>query len=430
VTTISRSPGRADPKVGADLRRFWGAYAVSALGSGVGTGALPLVAILVLHATAWQVSQLAVLAGLAGVAVTFPLGARLEFARKRPAMIAADLLRFTALASVPAAALAGRLTYGQLCVVAVAQTAGTIVSTAAATSYLKTLAPPDARAAVNSRLETTTWTASTLGPPVGGVLATAITPIASVGVDALSFLLSALGWSRIRHHEPPPVATGGGGRTAEMVAGWRYIFAHRSSGRRVLLRLYLNAAVFGGLIMASSPLIAVYLLTTLHLSPLQYGIALGVPCAAGAAGSLLAPKVIRWAGLDRTLVWAGAARCVWMSPMLLARPGTTGLLLIIGADSALLFCAGVFNPVFATYRMNITADTHLTRVVAAWSITGKVVQPACIAAAGALAAATSIRTAIGVLATLLLATAMLLPWPLTHSSADEDPPRSKEDAAV
>jgi hypothetical protein len=257
-----------------------------------------------------------------------------------------------------------------------------------------------------------------------------MTPIASVSVDAFSFLLSALGWRRIRHHETPPATPNGGGRTGEMVAGWRYIFAHRTSGRRVLLRLYLNAAVFGGLIMASSPLIAVYLLNTLHLSPLQYGIALGVPCAAGAAGSLLAPKLIRWTGLPRTLVWFGAARCVWMSPMLLARPGTTGLMVIIAADSALLFCAGVFNPVFATYRMNITADTHLTRVVAAWSITGKVVQPACIAAAGALAAATGIRTAIGVLAILLLATAVLLPWPLTSSSTPDPSTRSKEDTAA
>jgi MFS family permease len=240
TTTVSRSTGAADRPVGADLRRFWAAYAVSALGSGVGAGALPLVAILVLHATAWQVSQLAVLAGLAGVAVTFPLGARLEFARKRPAMITADLVRFAALASVPATAVADMLTYGQLCVVAVAQTAGTIVSTAAATSYLKTLAPPDARAVVNSRLETTTWTASTLGPPTGGLLATALSPIASVSVDSFSFLLSALGWRRIRHHETPPARTGGGGRTGEMVAGWRYIFAHRTSGRRMLLRVYLT----------------------------------------------------------------------------------------------------------------------------------------------------------------------------------------------
>lgn len=392
--------------VRGDLGRFWAAYAVSALGSGVGTGALPLVAILVLHASAWQVSQLAVLAGLAGVAVTIPLGPRIEFHRKRPAMIGADLARFAALASVPAAAVCGLLTYGQLCLVAVVQTAGTIVSTAAGTSYVKGLAPPQLRVAVNARLETTTWTASTLGPPAGGMLATAVSPIASVGVDAASFLLSAAGWRRIRHREPAPARPAGGGRLlGEAVAGWQYIFAHR-----VLFRLYLNAAVFGGLIMASSPLVAVYLLRDLHLSTTAYGIALGAPCAAGAAGSLLAPQFIRRAGLTRTLLWSGAARCVWMSPILLARPGTAGLAVIITVDSALLFCAGVFNPVFASWRMAITADTHLARVVAAWSMTGKVVQPVCIAAAGLLAATTSIRAAIGVLSVVLLGTALLLPW--------------------
>ena len=416
------------PGTAADLRRFWVAYAVSALGSGVGTGALPLVAVLVLHVSAWQVSQLAVLAGLAGVAVTIPLGARIEFRRKRPTMIGADLVRFAALASVPAAAICGGLTYWQLCLAAVMQTAGTIVSTAAGTSYLKALTPPHLRPVVNSRLETTTWTAGSLGPPAGGLLATAVSPIASIGVDAASFLLSAAGWRRIRHPESPPVLPGSDRRMlGEMVAGWRHIFAHP-----VLLRLYLNAAVFGGLIMASSPLIAVYLLRNLHLSTTAYGITLGVPCAAGALGSLLAPRIIRWAGLTRTLVWSGAARCVWMSPILLARPGTAGLILIITADSALLFCAGVFNPVFGTYRMNITADTHLSRVVAAWSMTGKVAQPACIAAAGLLATTAGIRTAIGVLSVVLLGTALLLPWSTTRTTTEADDSRgtnAKEEAA-
>ena len=36
----------------------------------------------------------------------------------------------------------------------------------------------------------------------------------------------------------------------------------------------------------------------------------------------------------------------------------------------------MFNPAFATYRMNVTADTHLSRVVGAWAMTGKIVQPA------------------------------------------------------
>ena len=73
-------------------------------------------------------------------------------------------------------------------------------------------------------------------------------------------------------------------------------------------------------------------------------------------------------------------------------------------------CAGIFNPAFATYRMLATADTHLSRVVGAWAMTGKVVQPACIAVAGLLAATAGIRTAIAVLSVALLASAALLPW--------------------
>ena len=83
-------------------------------------------------------------------------------------------------------------------------------------------------------------------------------------------------------------------------------------------------------------MIAVYLLRDLHFSPLQYGIAFGAPCAAGVAGSLLAPTVIRRVGLGRTLLIGGAARCLWMSPILLAPPTTGGLVLIIAADSVLL----------------------------------------------------------------------------------------------
>lgn len=40
-----------------DFGRLWGAYAVSAAGSAIGTGALPLVAVLALEVTAFQVSS-------------------------------------------------------------------------------------------------------------------------------------------------------------------------------------------------------------------------------------------------------------------------------------------------------------------------------------------------------------------------------------
>lgn len=86
---IGTLPATEPPITVEDSRRFWTAYTVSALGSGVGAGALPLVAIMMLGASDWQVSLLAALAGLAGVAVAVPLGPWIEFHRKRPVMIGA-----------------------------------------------------------------------------------------------------------------------------------------------------------------------------------------------------------------------------------------------------------------------------------------------------------------------------------------------------
>jgi hypothetical protein len=391
---------------GPQVRKAWAAYAISQAGSGIGTGALPLVAILLLDASDWQISLLAAVAGIAGAVAVVPLGPWVEFHRKRPIMVGADLLRGVTLLSVPVAAWAGGLTFGQLCAVAAAQTVGTIVSSAASTAFLKSLVPSAQLVTVNARWESTMWTAGTLGPPAGGMLVSWLGALAALLVDAASFLLSAVALGRIRHREPAPAATEAGRHSrAEMTAGWRHIAAHP-----VLFRLFGHAMVFGGCIVASTPLIAVLMLRDLGFSPAQYGLALGVPCAAGILGSVLAPRIIRRAGLMPTLLVAGAARCLWMAVVPFA-PGTTaGLVLIIAADTLLLLSAGVFNPAFSTYRMRSVADGYLARVTAAWAVSSRVAQPVGIAAAGAAAAAFGARTALLVLAGVLLASIVMLPW--------------------
>ncbi|MEU8655893.1 MFS transporter [Actinoplanes philippinensis] len=388
------------------VRRVWAAYAISQAGSGIGTGALPLVAILLLDASDWQISMLAAVGGIAGAAAVVPLGPWVEFHRKRPVMIGADLLRGVTLLSVPVAAWAGGLTFGQLCVVAAAQTIGTILSSAASTAYLKSLVPGDQLVAVNARWESTMWTAGTLGPPAGGVLVSWLGALAAVLVDAASFLLSALTLGRIRRRESAPAAPEGGRHSmAEMTAGWRHIAAHP-----VLFRLFAHALTFGSCIVASTPLIAVLMLRDLGFSPAQYGFSLGVPCAAGVLGSVLAPRIIGRAGLMPVLLVAGAARCLWMAVIPFA-PGTTaGLALIIASDTLLLFSAGIFNPAFSTYRMKAVADGYLARVTAAWAVSSKVAQPVGIAAAGAAAAVLGARTALLMLAGVLLASIVVLPW--------------------
>lgn len=145
---------------GRDFERLWLATAVSQAGTAVGTGALPLVAVLVLHVSTFQVSLLAALSGLAAAALVTRLGPEVEFRRKRPTMVTADLVRFVALASVPLAAATGILTFTQLCVVGVLTTTCDLAFSAASGAHLKAVVPAEARLAATSRLETTFWTST------------------------------------------------------------------------------------------------------------------------------------------------------------------------------------------------------------------------------------------------------------------------------
>jgi hypothetical protein len=56
-----------------DFRRRWAAFAASEVGSALGYSALPIVAVLVLDASAFRVSMLTVLAGVVSALLALPL---------------------------------------------------------------------------------------------------------------------------------------------------------------------------------------------------------------------------------------------------------------------------------------------------------------------------------------------------------------------
>jgi MFS family permease len=194
--------------VGRSLgRRFgwlWTAYAVSTFGTWLAFDALSVIAIRVLHAGPTEVSALAA-AGLAvGAVVAVPLGPWVEFRRKRPVMIAMDLIRFAALMSVPAAFALGWLSLAQLLIVSVIVSAANIAFRSAGGACLKALVRPEDLVVANARFESTTWTATALGPPLGGAAIGLFGPVTTVVADAVSYLLS--GRSRPRSWTRSPRA--------------------------------------------------------------------------------------------------------------------------------------------------------------------------------------------------------------------------------
>ncbi|MEU4196577.1 MFS transporter [Kribbella sp. NPDC026611] len=388
--------------LGRDFQRLWVAFTVSAVGSAVGLGALPLVAVLVLDASAVQVSLLAALSALAGAALGLPMGDFIEQRRKRPVMIAADLLRFAVLLSVPIAALFDALTYAQLCIAGVVQSAATIAFQAASGAHLKALVPAAGRAEANSKFEQTNWVSLTVGPALGGGLVSLAGATVTMAVDAVSFLGSAIGIRRIAVPEPEPVRREG---KADLTAGWRYILRHHG-----LRALFWNSQLFGGPVMMTPPLLAVFMLRDLGLAPWSYGVFLGVSCIGGVIGARMAPRLTRRYGLHWMLLVFGVLRAPWMLLFPLAQPGASGFVLLTVAELGLLVGAGAFNPSFATYRMEVTEDGHMARVVGAWAITSRCVQPAFIALGAGLVALIGMRGTLWVAGACCTLSAVLLPW--------------------
>jgi MFS family permease len=369
--------------------------------------------VLVLDSNAFQVSMLAALSAVAGAALGLPMGDFIEQRHKRPVMIAADLVRFGVLLSVPVAAVFDVLTYPQLCVVGVINAAGMIAFQAASGAHLKALVPAAGRAEANSKFEQTNWIALSVGPAIGGGLVSLVGATATLAVDGVSFLLSALGIRRIQQPEPEPVRRDG---KPDITAGWRYIMRHRG-----LAVLFWNSQLFGGSVMMTPPLLAVFMLRDLGLAPWTYGVFLGASCLGGVLGAQVAPALTRRYGLHRMLVVFGVLRAPWLLLFPLAPHGFGGFVLLTVAEFFLLIAAGVFNPSFATYRMEVTEDGFMSRVIAAWSISSRAVQPAFIALGGILASVLTLRGAFWVAGACCFLSAAILPWHSAKPAAVPEP---------
>jgi len=404
-------------RLGQDFGWLWGAYATSGLGTWLAFGAFPLIAIQVLHAGPVEVAALAAVGSAVGAAVAIPLGPWVEFRRKRPVLITMDLVRFAALLSVPAAFALGVLTFLQLLLVSIVAAAADITFRAASGAYLKTLLPAEDLLVANARFESTAWTTTIIGPPLGGAAIGILGPVATVVADAVSYLLSALSIGKTSRHEPPSERRKTTRmRAGDLLDGWRYILADAS-----LRPLFFNTTLFNALVMAAVPLLAVLMLGRLGFAPWQYGLAFATPAIGGLLGSRLARPLVTRFGQHRVLIVAGTVRAVWPVGLAFVAAGTGGLLLVIGIEFGLILCCGVFNPVYATYRLQQTATDRVTRTLSAWSVTNNATTALLTGLWGVLGSLIGLRTAIGLAGVLLLATPLLLPR-RDHASLPEPEP--------
>src|SRR4051794_22855534 len=407
--------------------RLWAAYAASTFGTWIAFDALPLLAILGRHVGPTAVSLLVAAGPAAGALVAVPLGPWVEFRRKRQVMIAMDLMRCIAMLGLVLAFAVGRLAFWQLLLVTVVVAAADNAFRAASGAFLKELLHGEDLLRANVRLESTTWTATVLGPPLGGAAIGVFGPIVTVGVDAASYLVSVLGLRTIRGRfaaaDPRPA---GRFRAGDLLEGWRHIV-----GSPALRPLFANTMLVNALILATSPLMAVLMLGRLGFAPWQYGMAFGVPCVGGLLGSRLSRPLAARFGRQRVLAIAGRLRSCWSIGLVLVRPGPLGILIVLLVQFGLVTSSGVFRPLYATFRLERTPRAVVARTLSAWSIGTTLTVAALTGLGGLLASAIGLRPAIAVAGLLLLGTPLLLRRDrLERQPARELPTTAVQEAAV
>jgi len=351
--------------------RFWAGESISFVGSEVTNLALPLTAVVVLHATTAQMGLLAALGNLPFLFVGLMAGVWVDRMRRRPLLIATDLISAGLLGTIPLAALIGLLRIEQLYVVMFLTGTAFVIAMVAYQSILPSLVERAHLVEGNSKLEVSSSVASIVGPGIGGLLVQAVTAPIAIAVDAASFLASALFLASVRVEEPPPRAA-----AERQPAHHQILEGVRLVTASPLLRSIVGCGTmhnfFSRMIEA---LYVVYLVRELRVSPLLLGVILACAGPGALLGALLSHPLSARFGLGRTI--AGAQVLTGLSRLLipLARgplPVSAGLLML----SNLLL--GISRPVFnvnqVSLRQAITPDHLQGRVNATmrfimWCIT-------------------------------------------------------------
>lgn len=367
---------------------------------------VPLLAIETLHAGPADLGVIGLMGKLPGL-LYIVAGVWVDRMRKRPALVAANLVRGVLLLLIPVESALGVLSVALLCVTLFGATALTVWFDTAYLSYLPTLVGREHLADGNSRMESARAAAQTTGPSVGGVLVQAVTAPLAVVVDGVTMLGSALLIWRIRHPEPTPAAEPRGvrGIRDDLAAGLRFL-----AGNPVLRPLAAAIAVNTFAWTAETTLYVIYLVDALGLPASLVGVSLIGSGPGAVAGALLSAAVARRHGRAGAIVSGLAVFCLAATLIPLAPPDpAVGLPMLIAAGFLMSAGGQVCSVNLIVLRQGLTPDHLQGRVNGSFRFLSFGLAPLGALAGGLAGTLLGARTAL-FLAVGLLAVAPLVVW--------------------
>jgi MFS family permease len=375
-----------------DFLKLWSAETISQFGSTIDDIAFPLVAILVLDASAFEVAVLGTVLFLPFMLFTLPAGVWVDRLPRRAILIVADFGRAALLFTVPAAYALDVLTMGQLYVVGFLVGTFTVFFDVSYQAYLPSLVGREQIVEGNSKLEVSRTTAQITGPGVSGGLIGLITAPYAVLLDAISFLGSGVFLTAIRKEEQKRAAPQGikPRMRTELWEGLQYVVRHPLLRPQALCTGTSN--FFSNVTFA---VFLVYAVRTLELSAAEIGLIFTLGGLGGLAGALVSQRITRRFGVGRTtiataLMWGSAAFLVPLAPVDFPHP----FLIAFGLISS--FAIVVYNITQVSLRQAITPQRIQGRMNSVMRFLVWGVIPLGNLAGGALASLYGLRAAIWV----------------------------------
>jgi MFS family permease len=369
--------------------RVWGAATVSIFGSLITRMALPLAAILVLGAGAFEVAVLRGLELGATLVVGLVAGAWVDRLRRRPVLIWADLGRALLLGSIPLAFAAGVLTYWQLLAVSGLTAILSTFFDAADNAYLPTIVTRDRLVEANSALAASGSAAEFMSFGISGFLVQLLTAPIAIAIDAVSFVVSALLLGTIRQREAPPPAKADREPVLDEIRdGLRLVI--RDPILRAFALAQMALACLWGVFGATWTLFA---LNELGLGPAAIGVIAGVGGFSSFIGAIVASRATRRFGIGPVAVAAMVLSAMGNAFIPLAPSGlplvAIGCLVMqqLVADSAVT----AYDITESSVRQARVHDRALGRVSSTFHVAAMLAQLTATIGAGILAEVIGLR---------------------------------------
>jgi predicted MFS family arabinose efflux permease len=302
----------------SDFLKLWTAQAVSAFGARISREGLPMAAVMTLGAAPAQIGLLAALSHGPALIVGLAAGGYVDRTRRRGVLVAMDLLRAAALATIPLAAWLHLLSMPQIYLAAALVGGAGVLFEIADHAYLPALVAPEQIAPANARLSATDSVAEVAGPALAGVLFQWFAGPAAVAINALTYLASAGFLGAIRKAEPAPPPAEGSHWRADVAQG----FSAALGEPRVAPLLVMEGtnALFGSFFSA---LYIIFALRILHLTPAMLGVTIAAGGVGALGGAVIANRLAKVMGAGPAIAAAaiGAALTTFFIPLAPARPG-------------------------------------------------------------------------------------------------------------